>query len=154
MGVEFKAKGPPGFRGINLNVAALDGGIAFNVVPTRAALTFSLRQAPGDRVEDLLAEAERRMRAATSPHAVAWSVTIASPSLQQRDLAGFEPLLGARVAEPIDLDFWTEASRLSERGIDAVVFGPGSIAQAHAADEYVEFAELEAARDAFSHVLR
>jgi len=94
------------------------------------------------------------MRAATSPHAVAWSVTIASPSLQQRDLAGFEPLLGARVAEPINLDFWTEASRLSERGIDAVVFGPGAIAQAHAADEYVEFAELEAARAAFSHVLR
>jgi len=154
MGVEFKAKGPPGFRGINLNVAALDGGIAFNVIPTRATLTFSLRQAPGDRVEDLLAETERRVRAATSPHAIAWSVTIASPSLQQRDLAGFEPLLGARVAEPINLDFWTEASRLSERGIDAVVFGPGAIAQAHAADEYVEFAELEAARAAFSHVLR
>ena len=36
---------------------------------------------------------------------------------------------------------------LSERGIDAVVFGPGAIEQAHAADEYVEIAELETARD-------
>ena len=154
MGVEFRAKGPPGFQGINLNVAALDGGIAFNVIPTRATLTFSLRQAPGDRVEDLLAEAERRVRAVTSPHAIAWAVTIASPSLQQRDISGFEPLLGARMADTLDLAYWTEASRLSERGIDAVVFGPGDVAQAHAADEYVEIAELETARDVFAHALR
>ncbi|HMF43035.1 MAG TPA: M20/M25/M40 family metallo-hydrolase, partial [Polyangia bacterium] len=79
MGVEFRSKGPPGFPGINLNVAALDGGIAFNVVPTRATLSLSLRPAPGDSVDDLLGEAERRVRAATSPHAIAWSVAIASP---------------------------------------------------------------------------
>jgi acetylornithine deacetylase len=154
MGIEYRSKGPPGFPGINLNVAALDGGIAFNVVPTRARLTFSVRQPPGDRVEDLLAEAERRVRAATSPHAIAWAVSIASPSLQPRDLAGFTPLLGDRMAETINLAYWTEASRLSERGIDAVVFGPGDVAQAHAADEFVEIRELEAARDAFEHVLR
>jgi acetylornithine deacetylase len=154
MGIEYRAKGPPGFQGLNLNVAALDGGIAFNVVPTRAALTFSLRPAPGARGDDLLADAERRVRAATVPHAVAWEVTIDSPSLQARDLAGFEPLLGARVGETVDLGYWTEASRFAERGIDAVVFGPGAIAQAHAADEYVELAELEAARAAYAHVLR
>jgi acetylornithine deacetylase len=154
MGIEYRSKGPPGFKGINLNVAALDGGIAFNVIPTRATLTLSLRQAPGDRVEDLLAEAERRVRAATSPHAVAWAVTIASPSLQPRDITGFRPLLGTRLDETVDLAYWTEASRLSERGIDAVVFGPGDIAQAHAADEYVEIAELETARDVFAHALR
>jgi len=154
MGIELRSKGPPGFKGINLNVAALDGGIAFNVVPTRATLTFSVRQPPGERVEDLLSEAERRVRAATSPHAIAWAVTISSPSLQPRDIAGFEPLLGARMSDTLDLGYWTEASRLSERGIDAVVFGPGDIAQAHAADEYVDIAELEAAQAAFAHVLR
>jgi len=154
MGVEFRSKGPPGFPGINLNVAALDGGIAFNVVPTRATLSLSLRPAPGDSVDDLLGEAERRVRAATSPHAIAWSVAIASPPLQPRDIAGFEPLLGPLLTDAVDLGYWTEASRLSERGIDAVVFGPGAVAQAHAADEYVELAELEAARAAYAHVLR
>jgi acetylornithine deacetylase len=72
---------------------------------------------------------------------------------RHRDLAAFEPLLGARARQPVDLGFWTEAARLSERGIDAVVFGPGAVEQAHAADEYVEIAELEAARDAFRAVL-
>jgi len=154
MGAEYRSKGPPGFQGINLNVAGLEGGIAFNVVPTRAMLTFSVRPAPGDSVEELLAEAERRVRAATSPHAIAWSVAVSSPALQARDVAGFEPLLGARMTEPVDLGYWTEASRFSERGIDAVVFGPGDVAQAHAADEFVEMAQLETARAAYAHVLR
>jgi acetylornithine deacetylase len=135
-------------------VAGLEGGIAFNVVPTRAMLTFSLRPAPGDSIEELLAEAERRVRAATSPHAIAWSVAVSSPPLQARDVAGFEPLLGARVGDTVDLGYWTEAARLAESGIDAVVFGPGAIAQAHAADEYVEIAQLEAAQAAFARVLR
>ena len=117
--------------------------------------SFSLRPAPGASVDDLLGEAERRVRAATSPHAIAWSVLIASPPLQQpRAPAAFEPLLGARMADTIDLGYWTEAARLAERGIDAVVFGPGAVAQAHAADEYVDLAQLEAARDAYAHVLR
>jgi acetylornithine deacetylase len=153
MGASHKGKGPPGFQGIHLNVAALDGGIAFNVVPTRGVLSFSLRPAPGASVDELLGEAERRVRAATAPHQVTWTVAAASPPFATRDLESFRPLLGDHVAGALDLGFWTEAARLSERGIDAVVFGPGGVDQAHAADEYVEIAELETARAAFSAVL-
>jgi hypothetical protein len=35
------------------------------------------------------------------------------------------------------LDFWTEAAMWSAFGADAIVIGPGDIAQAHAADEWV-----------------
>jgi acetylornithine deacetylase len=55
--------------------------------------------------------------------------------------------------EGIDLAFWTEAALLSEAGIDAVVYGPGRIEQAHAADEYVAVAELETAHAAFLRML-
>jgi len=156
MGVALRAEGPPGFKGVALNVAALDGGKAFNVVPTRATLSFSLRPAPGARAEPLLAEAERRVRTACAPHgeAIDWVVVAARPSLQSRDLPAFEPLLGARVAAAVDLDFWTEAAVLAERGIDPVVFGPGAVGQAHAADEFVELAELEDAAATFARVLR
>jgi acetylornithine deacetylase len=154
MGRSHLGQGPAGFEGIQLNVASLDGGIAFNVVPTRATLSFSLRPAPGAQVEELLAEAERRVRAAVAPQAIVWTVATSSPPFATRDLPAFEPLLGARLADPVDLGFWTEAARLSERGIDAVVYGPGAVGQAHAADEYVEIAELEAAREAFAAVLR
>ena len=41
------------------------------------------------------------------------------------------------------VNFWTEASLFSEAGLDAIVFGPGDIAQAHGADEWVTLEELE-----------
>jgi acetylornithine deacetylase len=93
------------------------------------------------------------VRTATAPHAVDWKEEIESPAFATRDLASFEPLLGAATAAPVDLAFWTEAARMSEAGIDAVVYGPGQIEHAHAADEYVDLAELEAARATFSRAL-
>ena len=152
-GREQRDRGPDGFRGICLNVAALDGGIAFNVVPTRATLSISLRPAPGTDVGELLDEAGRRARAAVAPHAIEWEVRKQNPTFATRDIAAFEPLMGARARQPVDLAFWTEAALLSEAGIDAVVFGPGDIAQAHAADEFVSPADLEAAQAAFEQVL-
>ena len=152
MGIAHRGTGPAGFPGINLNVAALDGGIAFNVVPTRATLSFSIRPAPGAQATDLLAEAERRVRVATAPHAVTWAIAANRPTFATRDLGAWSSLFGDRALAPVDLGFWTEAACFSERGIDAVVFGPGDIAQAHAADEFVTAADLEIARAVFSAV--
>jgi len=148
-----KPRGPAGFEGLCLNVASLDGGLAFNVVPTRGTLSVSLRPAPGADVAALLAEAERRVRAAAAPHAVAWKVEMQNPPFATRALGAFARFLGAACEQAVDLGFWTEAARLSERGIDAVVFGPGVVEQAHAADEHVEIGQLESARATFTHVL-
>ncbi|HEX3903013.1 MAG TPA: M20/M25/M40 family metallo-hydrolase [Polyangia bacterium] len=153
MGIAHRGLGPAGFPGINLNVAALDGGIAFNVIPTRATLSFSLRPAPGTRIEELFAEAEQRVRAAAAPQAIEWTLVKASLPFATRDLAAFAPLLGDRLGDVVDLGFWTEAARFSEHGIDAVVFGPGDVGQAHAADEFVTLADLETARATFATVL-
>jgi acetylornithine deacetylase len=152
-GTSEKTRGPAGFEGLCLNVASLDGGVAFNVVPTRATLSLSLRPAPGADLQALLAEAERRVRAAAAPHAVAWKVETQSPPFATRALGAFTPYLGAAVENAVDLGFWTEAARLSERGVDAVVYGPGLIEHAHAADEHVEIAQLESARATFAHTL-
>ena len=149
MGRRLRHEGPPGFEGICMNVAALDGGLAFNIVPTTATLRISLRPAPGADMGVLLAEAEgvARRAAQAVAHDIVWTVVNANPPFQTRALGSFEPLLGDRARRPLDLAFWTEAALLSAAGIDAVVFGPGRIEQAHAADEYVELSELETARD-------
>jgi acetylornithine deacetylase len=151
-GRRWRELGPPGFRGVCLNIAAIDGGVAFNVIPTRAILRLSLRPAPGADIHELLAEAEGEARRAAAPQDLVWTVGHTSPPFATRDLASFEPLLGERVREPADLAFWTEAALISAAGIDAVVFGPGHIDQAHGADEYVEVSQLEMARDAFLRI--
>lgn len=47
------------------------------------------------------------------------------------------------VGEFHEVDFWTEGSLFQEAGINTVVFGAGSIKQAHTEDEYVEKWQLE-----------
>ena len=41
------------------------------------------------------------------------------------------------------VDFWTEASLFSQAGLTALVYGPGDIAQAHTADEFVTLEQLQ-----------
>lgn len=152
-GQQQRAVGPEGFRGLCLNIAALDGGVAFNVIPSEARLAVSVRPAPGADTRGLMAELERIARQAAAPAELRWQAIHANPPFATRDLAAFVPLLGDRARQPVDLAFWTEAALYGEAGIDAVVFGPGDIAQAHAADEFVELAQLEAAHAAFLKVL-
>ncbi|HWU70875.1 MAG TPA: M20/M25/M40 family metallo-hydrolase, partial [Pseudoxanthomonas sp.] len=57
--------------------------------------------------------------------------------LAARDLADE---LGLPVGNAVD--FWTEASLFSQAGLTALVYGPGDIAQAHTADEWVSLEQL------------
>jgi acetylornithine deacetylase len=142
--------GPAGFPGMCLNLAKLDGGIAFNVVPAHARLTVSLRPPPGADTKAIREELESIVRAVAPEATVAFTRTNAP--FATRDLASFEPLLGDAARAPVDLGFWTEAAVLAESGVDAVVMGPGDIAQAHAPDEWVSIDELCRARDRFRAV--
>ena len=142
--------GPPGFTGMCMNLAKLDGGIAFNVIPARAVLTVSLRPPPGADTAALCAELEA-IALAIAPEAKVRFLR-QNPPFATRDVPGWEALLGDPARQPIDLAFWTEAALLSANGIDAVVLGPGDIAQAHGPDEWVTLEQLHAARDLFTRV--
>lgn len=155
LGARHRHRGPAGFEGLCMNVAAIDGGLAFNVIPTEATLRMSLRPAPGADSALVMAEAETVARAALPPEAArdaTWSVVSSNPPFQTRDVPAFARWLGPAATTPVDLAFWTEAALLSQAGIDAVVFGPGHIEQAHAADEFVELAQLDAAGAAFDRL--
>jgi acetylornithine deacetylase len=145
--------GPAGFEGMCVNVAKLAGGVAFNVVPDSAMLSVSLRPPPGADLVALQEELGELIARALPAEAVAHADTrtmLANPSFATRDLDAYRPLLGdAIVGAPVDMAFWTEAAVLSAAGIDAVVFGPGDIAQAHAPDEWVSIDDLEGARATF-----
>ena len=48
---------------------------------------------------------------------------------------------------PAGVDYFCDASVLAGAGIPSVVFGPGDIAQAHTADEWIALASLERAQE-------
>lgn len=149
-GRRMRDVGPVGFRGMCMNVAKLDGGIAFNVVPETARLSVSVRPPPGADV-DAVRDELFALAADVLPRA-ALSAPIANPSFATRLPDKFPAALGANA--PVDLAYWTEAALFSAAGIDCVVFGPGDIAHAHAPDEFVPIADLGKARDVFIAVLR
>ncbi len=93
---------------------------------------------PGDLIEepDALETYEETFRGPPLP---AGDVASAEDNrLHARDLADE---LGLPIGNAVD--FWTEASLFSRAGLTALVFGPGDIAQAHAADEWVSLDQLQ-----------
>ena len=51
------------------------------------------------------------------------------------------------------VDFWTEAALFSQAGCTTFVYGPGDIAQAHSADEWVALQDLETAARVYLHIV-
>jgi len=151
LGRTYLDRGPDEMRGLCTNIAALHGGVAFNVVPQRGRLEWSTRPYPGfDRASW---DAEIAARARAIDPAIAIATTIDHAPFR---CARPEPMLervGDLVTEVGALDFWTEGALYEAHGIDAIIVGPGDIAQAHAADEFVALADLDWAVELLGRLL-
>jgi len=56
--------------------------------------------------------------------------------------------------KPLGVHLFCDAAVLSAAGISSVVFGPGDVAQAHTADEWISLAQLEHAREMLVRFLK
>lgn len=150
LGRRYVSQGPDDMKGICMNIAILDGGVAFNVVPDAATLTWSIRPPHGFDQHRFDQEIELAI------HTVNADITLTrllhNPPFSTTQCAPFEQTLGSHIRGFIPLQFWTEAAILSEAGINAVVLGPGNIAQAHGADEWVSRDDLTWAVKLFTHI--
>ncbi len=137
--------------GLCMNIAKLDGGIAFNVVPETASLTWSIRPTPRANMTEI----EKQMHSIVTGLEIPPVVTslIDHASFQCRDPAALSAMVGPTAGPATDLQFWTEAAVFGQAGIDAIVIGPGDIEQAHAANEFVTLSDLNWATALFTHVL-
>jgi acetylornithine deacetylase/succinyl-diaminopimelate desuccinylase-like protein len=57
-------------------------------------------------------------------------------------------------ATPTGAPWFCDAAVFAAKGIPAIALGPGSIVQAHTADEFISIADLEAGADFFERFLR
>jgi acetylornithine deacetylase len=148
----WMARGTDEMKGLCTNVARLDGGVAFNVVPDAAELLWSLRPPPGF---DAAAYADElaALTAAIDPAIEVELITDHEPFACPDD-GTLRALLGPSAGPPVALDFWTEAALMAGAGIEAVVVGPGDIAMAHAPDEQVPRADLAWAVETFTHLFQ
>jgi len=136
-----------------LQVTLIGGGNAANIVPVTCWFGWEVRALPGldpDKLEARLrAFAERaclpEMRAVAEEADIIITRTneippfAANPGSEAVALA----LLLARQNETIAVSYATEAGLFQEGGAPSVVCGPGDIAQAHTANEWLDPDELD-----------
>lgn len=136
-----------------INTGGLHGGVAHNVIASAAQLDWEMRPVqPGDAdfvkddlkdyVENTLLPAMR----AIHPEAEIVTETIGEvqgliPTDENEAKDIVMELTGANGAGTVP--FGTEAGLFQEYGMSAVVCGPGSIEQAHKADEFVSIDQLD-----------
>lgn len=140
--------GPAGMTGTCLNIAALHGGVAFNVIPARGELEWSIRPYP--HFDRATWDREVAARAAAIDPAIEIADVVVHVPFGCDALADLVRPFAQRIGA---LDFWTEAAMWQAHGADAIVIGPGDIAQAHAADEWVSLDDLDWAVDMFRALL-
>jgi acetylornithine deacetylase len=138
----------------SFHAGTIRGGSAWSVYPDGCVVTLERRTLPGEPEYGFLAEVESALvrtmgripgleaavrldlvRPATevpADHPLVLGLVKASAH------EGVEPRLEGMTA-------WVDAAYLNRAGIPAVCFGPGSIAQAHSADEWVDEEEIRAA---------
>ena len=120
------------------SVTEIRGGIAQNVIPDRVDCHVNYRFAPG-RTPD---EARKRLRelcpgGELTIDSFAPSGPVATSNPRARALVD----AGGLTVAPKQA--WTPVAEFGQAGLEAVNFGPGTPAQAHARDEFVEIAALE-----------
>jgi acetylornithine deacetylase len=147
----------------SLHASLIEGGTGLSTYPDRCVVRLERRTIPGEPDDAAVAEVRaacERVRARRPSFDAEVSLDFAQPP---SDVRADAPLvravvdaLGAAGEPPAPLEgmsAWTDAALLNAAGIPAICFGPGDIALAHAATEYVPVDEIERATDVLARLL-
>ena len=136
-----------------LSVGAIAGGSAVNVVPDRCRLEIDRRLIPGEG--DALATARRFLqdRGLWDDDCRFGTPWVFQPPMAAAGNGNLVRSLGLAIDrvrgahEVRAVAYATDAGALGAAGVPCVVFGPGSIDQAHTADEWIELSQIDTAAE-------
>jgi acetylornithine deacetylase len=140
-----------------LNLGCLHAGDSPNRICETAELQIDVRLMPGMEVEELATTIQHRLVETIASYGTRLSITRINevPAYQTSgdgDLARTLASLSGR--PPGTVAFGTEAPFLQSLGMETVVFGPGSINQAHQPNEYLDLNQLSPARETLEKVIQ
>ncbi len=136
-----------------LTCTRLVAGEGLNTVPGRATLTFDYRFLPAQTGREAWQELATLVEGEASRLPAGCTVTVNPPFVDSAsmevpvDHAVVRRLQRAcgrfgRSTEVTGVPFGSDASKLTRAGTPTIIFGPGSIDQAHTAAEFVSLAEV------------
>jgi acetylornithine deacetylase len=159
---EFESEHPPGSEHfpeapfVTLNAGMIRGGVAVNVIPERCELSLGLRSLPGMASDDLRARVTAAVEAAVPQATPTVEVLGDSPPMSCPENAAACQALRELVGDIAThgVSFASDAGPLQALGVEAVLFGPGSIADAHRANEFLPKDEFVRAGDILDALVR
>jgi acetylornithine deacetylase len=139
------------------DLGIIEGGTAGNIIPEFCTIRWGLRIVPGDdgealeqRVRDYIdAEIQPKLKKAAAHAGVTTELLLQTPGLTPNEDSAAEHLIRhlTGLNESGVVSFGTEAGLFAEAGVPGVIFGPGSIQQAHQPDEFIAVDQVEACID-------
>ena len=135
-----------------LSVGTIQGGTATNIVPNLCEFTFDYRNLPHMMQEDILlpiqakvAELSAQMQACAPETGIELMQEESVPAMTDNESSELQALIAALTGDDKrhKVAYATEGGQFTNSGIPTIICGPGSIEQAHKADEYVELSEIE-----------
>ncbi|HSB82770.1 MAG TPA: M20 family metallopeptidase [Candidatus Methylomirabilis sp.] len=148
---EVAAKIHPRVGPATLCVSLIGGGSSVNTVPATCTIQIDRRTIPGEEPLATWTEYRDRLQAFAPGHVTVGEPSILDYALDTDPAEAVVRTLASAVGEAgypaaiRGVNYGTDASKLARAGIPSVVFGPGSIRQAHGDEEYIELSQLEAA---------
>ncbi len=140
----------PPYTTIDLGI--INGGTANNIIPEFTTVQWGFRELPTDdadaleqRVRDHIAnEIDPGLKKVSDKAGVTTEKYNTVPGLKPDADSPAEQLIRhlSGLNESGTVSFGTEAGLFQQAGMPAVVYGPGSIEQAHQPDEFIEISQL------------
>jgi acetylornithine deacetylase len=140
----------------SLHAGVIEGGIGVSTYPDRCAVSIERRTIPGESLADVRREIDQacgRIRERRPEFRANVDVLFAQPPSDVSPSAPIVRALGDALRgrglsdSPQGMSAWTDAALLNAAGIPAICFGPGDMALAHAAEEYIEVDQIERATE-------
>ncbi|CAM4111015.1 M20 family metallopeptidase [Paenibacillus alkaliterrae] len=140
-----------------LCVTEIAGGVAPNTIPERCRIKIDRRTIPGEDSEQVWCDLQTEMAQFEAfdeklkvivhpPFVIDYAMHTSPDSEIVRMLTA---AAGSKIGtvRMLGVPYGTDASKLARAGIPSVVFGPGSINQAHTKDEWVELKQVALAAE-------
>jgi len=147
----------------SLHASIIRGGVGMSTYPEECVLSLERRTLPGETAEDAVREIEGACAAVRARDSRLDARITQTTSQLPSDVSVDAPIV-RRLKRALEhegaptriegMSAWTDAALLNEAGIPTVCFGPGDIALAHAAEEFVPIAEIEIATRVLARVVQ
>jgi acetylornithine deacetylase/succinyl-diaminopimelate desuccinylase-like protein len=153
---QLSKKSHPLLGPATVNVGSIRGGTQPNIVPDACEISVDRRTIPGENDAKIIRDLRAQLRTRSLNVEVTDDKFAAPcrPMETDAQLPLVQSLLRTvRQRSPLGAHFFSDAAVFAAGGTPAVLFGPGDIAQAHTADEWISLRSLDRATESLRKFL-